>query len=406
MVSFINREDNASARGLVSIEGFEMGGNLEQVTIKEINLGESLLTPGLQTVVVCQNSIYIPPKKDFDSLKNTDVKFTLSSKNGSLNVNQKIYRMDNREFMPTNVGQTEEFVVHGCDQTQIEDAKKLVSRSWNCTPPHMIAQEILQGCAGAKRVEIEASDNRRDYIAENIHPFQVVAQQTNVALASGNDPSFVHYMTYEDGGTHRFESLSKMCIGAQVAEFKQSETGVSGPGLDRTGYDKADAIISMSFPCDFDYLSDLLNGLEDGQNMNSLGIWNPVAKAFSKLGESSDMECGGIGGFNYKQALSNQATKEDQDSCNLDVENHLLKRQARMSLLEKDKIALRLVVPWNPDLHAGKVIALNWQNKYQGIVYGSGKYLILSMMHTVRLGGFSTTTIECVSTTVGQGGIV
>lgn len=402
MVSYINKDDNASARGLVSINNFDMGGNLDQVTIKEINLGESLLTPGLQTVVVCQNSIYIPPNKDFDSIKNSDITFTLSNKNGSLNVKQKIYRMDNREFMPTNVGQTEEFVVHGCDQTQIEDAKKLVSRSWNCTPPHMIAQEILQGCAGAKNVEVESTDNRRDYIAENIHPFQVVAQQTNVALASDNDPSFVHYMTYENGGTHRFESLSRMCGGTQVAEFKQSETGLSGIGQ----YNNPDAIISMAFPCDFDYLSDLLNGLEDGQNMNSLGIWNPVAKAFSKLGEVSSAECGGIGGFNYKQALSNQATKEDQDSCNLDVENHLLKRQARMSLLEKDKIALRLVVPWNPSLHAGKVIALNWQNKYGGTVYGSGKYLILSMMHTVRLGGFSTTTIECVSTTVGQGGIV
>lgn len=403
MATYTNIDGNESNRNLVTIGSFNIEGgsaSLEQVTIKEINLGESLLTPGLQTAVVCQNSIYIPPGKNFDTFKNKSVSFSLTNRNGTLSVNQKVYRLDNRVFMPTNVGQTEEFVIHACDQTQIEDAKKLVSRSWKCTPPHAIVREILGGCVGATNMEIESSDNMRDYIAENIHPFQVVAQQSNVALASGNDPSFVHYMTYENGGTHRFESLSKMSIGSVVGKYTQSETGMTGAGE----YNNKYAIINMAFPCDFDYLSDLLNGLEDGQNMNTLGIWNPVAKAFSKLGGSMNADCGGIGGFNYKQALSDQATMQDQDSCNIDVENHLLKRQARMSLLEKDKIALRMVVPWNPDLNAGKVIELEWQNKHDGsVVYGSGKYLILSLMHTIRLGGFSTTTVECVSSTVGQG---
>mgnify|MGYP003337515948 FL=1 len=402
MATYTNIESNASGRGLVSISGFDIqgaGNNLDQVTIKEINLGESLLTPGLQTAVVCQNSIYIPPGKDFDSFKNKAISFSLSCKDkGSLPVNQKIYRLDNREWLPTNVGQTEEFILHACDETQMEDARKLVSQSWKCSSPSRIAQEILGTCAGAKNMQIEQADNERDYIAENIHPFQVIAQQTNVALANGNDPSFLHFMTYgDDGGIHHFESLNKLCNGAIVETFVHGETGMAGDG----NYDNQNSIISFSFPCDFDYLSDLLNGLEDGKNMNTLGIVNFTAKAFSQLG-SSDMSCGGIGGFNYKQALSNQATAEDQDSCNLDVENHLLRRQARMSLLEKDKIALRMVVPWNPKLHAGVVIKFDWKNKHQPNppVYGSGKYLVLSMMHTIRLGGFSTTTIECVSTTV------
>lgn len=88
----------------------------------------------------------------------------------------------------------------------------------------------------------------------------------------------------------------------------------------------------------------------------------------------------------------------------------LLKRQARMALLEQDKIALRLVVPWQPQLHAGEVIELVLYNKDDDtqtlLNYGSGKYLIVSMTHNLKLGGFSTTTMDCVSTTVGQGGIV
>jgi hypothetical protein len=103
--------------------------------------------------------------------------------------------------------------------------------------------------------------------------------------------------------------------------------------------------------------------------------------------------------------MTNLNTAQQQDSCNFDVENHLLKRQARMNLLEQDKVALRLTVPWNPIYHAGKVITIKLHNKNEpGVfLYGSGDYLISSMVHTVKRGGFSTTTMDCVSTTTGQG---
>jgi hypothetical protein len=79
-----------------------------------------------------------------------------------------------------------------------------------------------------------------------------------------------------------------------------------------------------------------------------------------------------------------------------------------MALLEKDKIALRVAIPWNPNMNVGKVIKFSWTNKNADgtPVYGEGDYLITGMQHSIRLGGFSTTTLECVSKTVGQGGIL
>ena len=80
-----------------------------------------------------------------------------------------------------------------------------------------------------------------------------------------------------------------------------------------------------------------------------------------------------------------------------------------MSLLEKDKIALRLTVPFNPILNVGKVITLDLINKMsmqekQPVPnYGSGDYLILNMFHEVRRGGYAITVMDCVSTTVGSG---
>lgn len=418
MTDYINTE-TSSGRGLVDIVGFDIGGvdspEMYNNTIKEIVLGESLLTPGLQTSVTMQSAIYQPIGKNFDKFKNKTLSFSLrfndynDASRPPLTVSQQIYRLDNRHFMPLNVGQTEEFTIHACDSTLLENEKKLVSKSWSCTRPSEIVEYVLNSCVGADQVDVEQADPARDYIAENIHPFQVIAQQTNVALASGSDPSFVHYMTYKSYSgasvpTHHFRSLKSLTQQGAIMQFQQSETGLVGGG----NYGNAGAVINFMFPCDFDYLTDLMNGIdENGQNKNSLAVFNEKNKSMSLLGNQSMGGCQGIGGYNFKIAMTNKGTERQQNSCNLDVENHLLLRQARMALLEKDRVALRITVPWNSNLSAGKVIGLSWQNKYNTStpVYGSGEYLIVSLMHTIKLGGFSTTTMDCVSKTVG-GGVV
>ena len=230
--------------------------------------------------------------------------------------------------------------------------------------------------------------------------FRSVAQQSNVALYNGNDPSFLHYMTYEgmnqsiEQGTHYFRSLGEM--------IKQplNPTGLYSNGESDGDLYNLSVCNSFSFPCVFDYLSDLLNGIGIG---NSLSAINPVTQDSNLFGGSVG-GCG-IGQGNHKTAITNAGTSGQQNSCNMGVEDYLLLRQARMALLEKDKVALRLTVPWNSNLAAGKVIRLMWQNKYDTTtpVYGSGEYLIVSLMHTIKLGGFSTTTMDCVSRTVGSG---
>ena len=101
---------------------------------------------------------------------------------------------------------------------------------------------------------------------------------------------------------------------------------------------------------------------------------------------------------------SNMGTAQQQNGCEMKIEQYLLKRQARMGLIERDKIALRISVPWSPSLHAGDVITLNWfDKKTNGLVYGSGDYLIVSMTHKIHLGGHSVTVLDCASNTIGKG---
>ena len=382
-------------------------------TVKEILLNESILNPGLQTIVTLQSYVYMEGK-NLDSFKNTNLSLSLQSGNGQMTVNQKIYRLDNREFMPINVGTTEEFAVHACDQSLLNDAKSLVSKSWKCESPDSIVKYVLQSCAGVKNLDIQSSQPSRDYIAENIHPFQVVVQQANVAL-DGEDPSFVHFMTYKNNGTHHFKSLKKMCQGAAPQQniFYYSDGGVAS-GQDYNH--NKQRVITFNFPCDFDLLSDILNGVdESGQNINSLTVANLMDYGFQLLGMGGGMggaglmsgSCG-VGSGNAKASMTNKGTAKEQGGCETDVEKHLLKRQARMGLLERDKVALRMTTPWRPDIHVGDLVGLQWQGRKGNrgqTVYGSGTYLVTSINHKIMLGGFATTTMDCVAQTAG-GGIV
>lgn len=377
---------------------------LENFTPMEITLGESLLTPGLQTSVRVHTFAHDLPVKIYDEFKNSKIKIDLekpiNKEHGvstKMPVEQVTYRLSNRKLYNQN---TEEFVLHACDQTLLDDAATLVSNFWKCTRPSQVVEDVLSTCAGARNRDIETADPPRDYLAENIHPFQVVAQQANAALAVGNDPSFIHYMTYANLGTHHFRSLYSLTRQPSIATYRPAETGLLTGGIGNPF-----AVITYSFPCDFDLLSDILNGVDaSGADINSFMSVNPLMKQFNIFGGTGAYGCG-IGSGNPKSAVSNEGSAAQQAACPDYSRLYVQKRQARMGLLEQDKIALRMTVPWNPDLHAGKIITFEIQNKTDPdyLNYGTGDYLILHLKHNIKYGGYATTTIDCVSRTVGIG---
>lgn len=406
-----------SDAGIVDVEVSVPGITFPDLTIKEIYLNESILNPSVQTAVTCQSYVY-DVVKNYDLLKNATITINMQGrytpgsdferKIRSMEVANQIYRVDNRFMNPLNIGQTEEFTIHACDRTLLSDAQHLVSKLWKCTRPSDIVRNVLGAdCMTASIGSITQSEPQRDYVAENIHPFQVIAQQANVAL-DGGDASFVHFMTYDLGGQglHNFTSLKTLCAGGPIRTYFHNEGGTdTGYGYDDGGfYPEPGAripVMAFSFPCDFDYLTDLLNGITPGGgNGNIVGLFNPLIGSWQipKYGLCNT-------GYNYKKSITNKNSGKQQDACETDVESHLLQRQARMALLEKDKVALRFTVPWDPLMHVGQIIRFEWFTKSDNPqeLYGTGNYLVTALTHSIQLGGYSTTTMDCVSQTVGGG---
>jgi hypothetical protein len=381
----------------------------------EVMLGESLKTPGLQTSIKINNGLVSDVRKDLDQLKGKGIIITITRetyKNDpayqKYNIPSEmavgydgqhvVYRLEERNLQNYSA---EEFTLRGCDNSLLKDASGLISKSWKCTSPSKITKDILTECLGvpSSNQVIESSTPNYDYIARNIHAFQAINQQTNAALAKGDDPSFLHFMTYDPKrgvGIHHFESLKSMCEQTPVMTFNQTDTA------ELSGFLNPIKALAFSFPCDFDLLSDILNGIgPDGKDISSLAVFNPKNRMISLLG-NQNVGCG-VGGGVFKTAQTNINTAKQQDTCASDVEKYRLKRQARMSLLEKDKIALRMTVPFNPKLNAGKVITFNYVDETGNKLYGAGDYLILNLYHHIKNGGYGTTVIDCVSKTVGSG---
>jgi len=368
---------------------------LFESSIESVVCVESLLTPSLHTTVQVQDPIYYAPDgqvKDLNRFKGKKLSCVLYKKDmdAELAFEQIVYRIDNRKMMNM---QLETYAMNAIDSTALTNAMNRVAKQWVCTSPSDIVSEVLSG-VGATNVNIENAAPRRNYSATNIHPYQVVAQQAEAALANGDDPSFVHFMTYENGtGTHNFRSIANMAKAGVVANYVWNEKGSTGAGFANPW-----SIMSYEFPCDFDLLSDLMNGV--GGNSSSIieNLQNGILSLFG-----NQLKAFGIGAGLTKYGMTDSGSSE---GCDVSVEKYLHLRQARMSLLEQDKIALRMTVPFNPNLHAGSVVNAAFYSKDKttkgDLEYGSGDYLICSLSHTYKAGGFATTTLDCVSETVAD----
>jgi len=406
-IDYTAQSNDPSAQVSASVD---LGVKLLDVTVKEVIIGESLLNPSAHAVVTLQTAMYFRPI-DWNYFRckpiTINIRDNRQNSTRTMTVNQQIYRCDNRHFSTTNSGQVEELTLHSVDESILTDAETIMEKSWQCSTPAAVVREAMSKLNVQSLRMNNSTGPGRPYVAESIHPLQVIQQQANVALYNGNDPSFLHYMTIDERtgvNIHNFQPLTELMNSSrQPYQLYASDLGVSGKKSfsDQAQYDIASrTAVTFNFPCDYDVLSDILNGVNcDGKNMNDVRTFNlasgDISSAMGAITQAA----------NIFKSLTNLGTAEQQNNCETNVEKYLHTRQARMGMLEKDKIALRITIPWTPSLHVGQQIYFNWSNRYDETFpqYGSGKYLILHMTHNIQYGGYATTTLDCIANTFGKG---
>lgn len=381
-------------------------------TVKEVIIGESLLNPSAHVAVTLQSAIYTEAAKDWSQLKCEQLGLDIADANDTnlrtMRVSQEIYRCDNRHFASLNTGQVEELTLHAIDTSILKDAETTWEKSWRCHTPSQVVKEALQKIGASTRF-VDSAGPARPYVAESIHPLQVIQQQANVAL-DGDDPSFLHYMTINDAtgeNQHHFTSLKRLSQSNAPYHIYAADTAITGgKGFNESIYNNYNIAVTFSFPCDFDTLTDILNGVDcNGTNLNQTRTMNFVSGVTDAVGAIGQA----IGIANQIFSMTNLGTAQQQGAkssgCDTAVEKYLHKRQARMALLDRDKIALRITVPWSPWLHVGNKIYFHWNDRFEPSreLFGSGEYIIAHMTHNIQFGGYAVTNLDCISNTIGKG---
>jgi len=384
---------NQQASGLFIVSLDVEGQLVVETSVPEIQLRESLLSPTLESSAIIQSTIHTSWERNFDNLKGRVIGFQLASpafEDDVLQVEQIIFRMENRKRINE---QTEEYTLQAVDPTIITNHSTRISKMYKCQTPDVVVTEAM--AAIDAQVDIEKTTPARDYAATNIHPLQVLAEQADVALFA-NEPDLLHYMTFKDGGTHHFRSIKSLTQEKSKFAFVYNEKGF--------GLQLGDPhnIMYYEFPCDFDLLSDILNGVTiTGERSASAITVNPTTASGNivrgKVGEN-----GGMGGNVAVDAQTSTGTNDD--ACGSHVEDYAALRQARLALIQPSNIALKITVPFNPILHAGDMIDVTFWNKELGaLLYGTGNYLIVTLTHNMKAGGYGVTNLDLISKTAGDG---
>lgn len=350
-----------------------------------------------------------------------------------------VYRMDNRK--PVNY-HTEEFTLHMCQPATVQNLKARMSDFYKTTELSKIVQDGLKAVGSIKNV-VEATNTKRDYISNNQHPYQVISEIADMASLNGR-VQFLHYMTSEDAtGIQYFQPMKKLINAGTVFDFYYNEKGVNQQLTDPSN------IMTYEFPCDFDTLLDLSGGIiHNKQDYNnhkpSMVSMNPFdggmflvdgkihgdrktqgfggtlnAGAWSNLknfesnapyGSSSPLASGiggaitgaatggfagalsgALGGLSGGGQLVGAASRPSR------VEKYLHRRTEVLSFFHRENVNLKIVVPFNPKVHVGKMINVFFQTKRDAKDdFGSGKYLICHLTHNIKVGSFGVTTLECI----------
>ena len=168
----------------------DLGSQLEDVTVKEVVVGESLLNPSAHAVVTLQSAMYFRPT-NWNAFRCQPIRINIKdNRQGSsrkMTINQHIYRCENRHFTVSNSGSVEELTLHSIDESILKDAETIMEKSWKCSTPSAVVSEAMDKMGVTQFTMNSSTGPARPYVAESIHPLQVIQQQANVALYNGDE---------------------------------------------------------------------------------------------------------------------------------------------------------------------------------------------------------------------------
>ena len=401
-----------------------------ELSISDVYIYESLLSPMPTMTVKLTDTTHLIKNLYYWKMKGNqppNVKIHIlnpyiDGKKGILIDNLKIYRLDERKSVNYH---TETFNLHMIHNTAFNNMTARMSEYYKKVELSKVIDDAMTSLGVSSASEVEKTEIIRNYMSNNQHPFQVISEIADMAM-NGSRVPYLHYMTFENVvGKHYFKSLNALCVKNKVVgTYKYNEKGAQRQLIDPYN------IMSYEFPCDFDTLLDLSSGilhnkdlykdhkpsmvsinpfdsevyLVDGKSHGARktqgfgGVLNTGAWSNINLFEASKGGNGGQQGPGGQQQQGEIGQGiADQPS---QVEKYLHRRTEILSFLHRERVDLKITIPFTPERHVGDKINVEFYSKRDGDGtrkdFGSGEYLVVHMTHNIKVGSYGTSTLECI----------
>jgi hypothetical protein len=266
--------------------------------------------------------------------------------------------------------------LHGMVCTVDEDFSKFLKRTTKAFDKKNTddaIKEVYKDVGGSKKCEVSSGFKQASFTLPSLMPYEAIRKCGEL---SGTGSKGFFFCTHKDGGTANFKTMKDMASKGPKKKFTYNSAGSADPNT----------LGDPSVVFDLQYEGSPLSAQKQ---TNAQGLnFNPQYGKFEKndkagkglstpgLGVKAEEAKVGFPVINNIEQAKNDKRQSDRDQQNLNEYTSKLK----------------ILVPIATDIHVGDVIEIDsgsstYFSDASPSNSASGKWLVVSLMHTVYLGG-------------------
>lgn len=336
----------------------------------------------------------------------------------------RVYKIGDRTPSP-NLN-TVYYTLYFCSEELIVSEQKKISKSYKGMKISDIVSDILEKQLNVKTEninEIQETIGMYDFVIPRMKPFEAISWVSMYARPKGFDVG-ADMIFYETKEGFNFKSLQSMFKQETYATYKYQQKNLDEK--EQSLQEKAFTVLEYEFKKTFDVVNDISSGSfanklisidpllrsfnmtefnydefkDKAKSLNDKGITNNLQNRFGKELYKEAESVMKVATGNADQAMNEYIkSKEGGFAKDIFIETFLPQRTAQLNLANYN--VMKIVVPGDPGLTAGKVIEFNLMtikpttNKRELDRFYSGKYLVTATRHLIRpLDGTYQTIVE------------
>jgi hypothetical protein len=309
-----------------------------------------------------------------EALAGNPINITIQPQNGpSLNIRHAVHAAKPSLH---EAGRGLHGVISGVDEDYSNFISKRVTKAWDKKNTDDVIKEIHKEVGSNKKIEVSSGMKQASFTSPTLMPKQAIDKAGSL---SGTGSRGFYYNTHKDGGTSNFKTMKDLASQGPKRTFIFNAAGSADPNT------LADPSVIFDLNYQGSSISTQKQTKAQGQR------FNPQFGKFANNDPAGQgLQTPGLGVKSTEAKVGFPLT----NTIEQDKENRQIDRDQQN--LNDYTSKLKILVPIATDLHAGDVIQVNsgsatYFSDANPDNAASGKWLIVSLMHNIDLGGTEET---------------